>query len=500
MKNPSLLALALLVIAVLPACAQEEGSEPVAAVDHALQEAPIPRFATGPDACTLQQWRNVAEVTRLAQKTVQTPEFAQCLRARVLQDYMPCRGDDHGGDATLEHANDVLSLLRNNDAPIQYQCDETLSEFAGRAPYGEFDHDRSLTVKVGVPDRELSRSQKAILGGTVAHEVTHTHGYRHDNCNAGAQYIGNVNSMPNIVGDCVRVSAMAHRVEVRNSSRLRNATTSAVLLPGANYDPSSPDFSALDNRISSMVVPPGHRALFCANPTGTRCDTVEVSGFFATRSAVPGRFAGWNFTTDLTGHRRNNAISWFEVEPVVTGFSQTYYRGARMSFAMGTHRATQGEFGPLGDNQMRSIHVPAGLMARICQRDVVGGAGWCAQGITVGFGELSDIHSRFDRTTSYLDVVPVATVFSEPEFLGLRHDLEVGRTYRASDGTLAGIGNDVTSSFVIPRDVKVRMCTSEGWGNGGGTCRTFRRSEAHLGALNDRVSFIQVSFELRFSF
>lgn len=103
--------------------------------------------------------------------------------------------------------------------------------------------------------------------------------------------------------------------------------------------------------IESLFVPAGIRVRACRSAgwlgTGIGCKTYDDSH--------PVLFG---FDDD--------PISFLEVIPVVTGFSDQNLYGRRESFSPGTYLAREKGLGGVGNNDMESIVVPPGLRAQVC--------------------------------------------------------------------------------------------------------------------------------------
>lgn len=116
-----------------------------------------------------------------------------------------------------------------------------------------------------------------------------------------------------------------------------------------------------DDGIDGFLVSAGARVRACADEGG-------------------GAGAGACETLDDTDDRIGlvGQVSFVEVTPVVSLFSNSNLFGVRKSFAPGRFRASQGQFRPLFDDAAESVVVPQGLQVRLCTSEGNGsGGGTC---------------------------------------------------------------------------------------------------------------------------
>jgi hypothetical protein len=201
------------------------------------------------------------------------------------------------------------------------------------------------------------------------------------------------------------------------------------------YRANSGDLDTVGNdAIRSIYVPPGTRVRACAHengPAGHGLETCAVYDQPATSVWLGG-------------------ISYVEVVPVVTGYGQPDFYGARQSFGPGRHIRRDGGLAPLNDGGMVSLVVPPGLQARLCT-DVSAsdtGAGTCR---TLGSSD-SALTSAIAGRVFFLEVTP--------NVLGTAN-LTVQRQLSNATGTVRSVpvgincGTQCTAPFHARSDVRL---------------------------------------------
>ncbi|HHH10908.1 MAG TPA: hypothetical protein ENK23_02380 [Sorangium sp.] len=450
-----------------------EEEEPTGTHEEALQGAI--HFQNGPGIpasrdCSFAQKVDVILATWRARDVVASDEFADCMRTRVLQDYMVCAGDDHGGGATVAHADDVIDMLRSNTAATTYRCSDALNPFAGythNSSIYTFDHTAEGLIDLGVPDRFLSQQEKNRLAGTIAHEAMHTHGYLHDNCGA-ANYIGNINSMPNIVGQCMAVASKSGTILAQDSASTSAATPNANVRSLVFGDYNAVDLGNLAGKTSSIFLPPGHRVTACNS--NLLCGEFESMGYQSTRSTVPGVFTRWNFFTSLSGTPLNNSIVSMKVEPVATAYDDSYMRSTSQTFTIGDYTAQQ--LGAVGNNHMSSLHLPPGLATTVCLDDINNGRRCKLLRRSQGdFGSLTFNGIVMNNGVSMLKVRAAITLFKKTGFAGESDTTEVVQGLTIVRPGYRG--------FVVPDGITVQVCPLQG----GACTATYTSSQSSIPVL-----------------
>lgn len=167
---------------------------------------------------------------------------------------------------------------------------------------------------------------------------------------------------------------------------------------------------------------------------------------------------------------------------------------------------TRGQLGSLRNDSASSVSVDPGYRVRFCEAEGRGnGSGRCEE-----FGE--GYHNlRYTNSASYIRVWTVGggggwnpggpgqgsgiggrgvTVYDDRDYRGASQSFGPGR-YMNSAGQLGSIRNDEASSIRVERGFRVRLCESEGGGNGAGRCEEYNEGSYNI-RLNDEVSFIEV--------
>ena len=182
----------------------------------------------------------------------------------------------------------------------------------------------------------------------------------------------------------------------------------------------------------------------------------------------------------------------------VTVFDQSNGRGTNQSFDVGEYLNNRGQLGSLRNDSAESVLVDSGYRVRFCESEGRGGSGRCEE-----FGE--GYHNlRYGNSASYIRVWRSGngggwnggnggrgvTVYDDRDYRGRSQNFGPGR-YLNNTGGLGAIKNDDASSIVVERGYRVRLCESEGYGNGDGRCEEYTEGRYNL-RLNDAVSFIEV--------
>lgn len=143
------------------------------------------------------------------------------------------------------------------------------------------------------------------------------------------------------------------------------------------------NFSGVGNdRARSIYVPPGARVRVCTDEGGTSGHGIGTCRFHDEPTAT-GVLAG---------------ISYAEVVPVVTAFTERDLYGTRVNFGAG--RWAGAALNAIGDNRMVSLVVPQSLTARVCSE--AAGAGACQSHTRTTF----DLGAGLAGAVSFLEVTP----------------------------------------------------------------------------------------------
>ena len=173
--------------------------------------------------------------------------------------------------------------------------------------------------------------------------------------------------------------------------------------------------------------------------------------------------------------------------PSATVFADASYQGARQTFPPGRYSASY--LTTVGDNQITSAIVPAGLSVRLCQ-----GATWpnFDQCLTLS-GNTTQLPAAFDNAVSIVDVERAVTAYRGSNLTGISQTFRVGN-HAANAGQLATVGNDQISSLIVPPGLVAELCFSEsGTGSTGSYCRTYEGTVNFVGDfMDDEASLIRV--------
>ena len=195
------------------------------------------------------------------------------------------------------------------------------------------------------------------------------------------------------------------------------------------------------------------------------------------RYAAEAMRSGWNMTGS-TG-------------PAAAVFRDANYGGVSQTFLPGHFRAipTNNMLATVGDDQITSVIVPAGLSVRLCT-----GAGWPDYDVCQTLaGTTAQLPSTLDNRVSTVDVERAVTVYRGLDQTGVSQTFRVG-TYAANEGELGTIGNDTISSLYVPPGLVAELCWSEsGTGSTGSYCRTYEGNVDDVGDFMDnQTSLIRV--------
>jgi hypothetical protein len=188
--------------------------------------------------------------------------------------------------------------------------------------------------------------------------------------------------------------------------------------------------------------------------------------------------------------------------PVVV-FSERDGRGTASSFNVGEYRSNRGEFGTLRNDSASSVSVPAGYRIRLCDSEGRNGQG---DGRCEEYGEGNN-NLQYQNSASYIRVWGPGgsngwgggwngggqhgvTVYEDRNARGRSQSFGIGRFLNAG-GQLGNLRNDKASSVVVERGFRVRLCDSEGNGDGAGRCETYNEGTYNL-QNDDSVSYVEV--------
>ena len=166
-------------------------------------------------------------------------------------------------------------------------------------------------------------------------------------------------------------------------------------------------------------------------------------------------------------------------DPSYLGVSQTFLPGF---YASWPYNRIDG----VGDNQASSIRVPVTVAVELC--DHVAPDPEPCQIFTRGSATLPP---SLDNRVSYAFVMRAVTAWANANLGGDYQTFIPGRTYLASNGGLAEVGNDRISSLHVPDGLLAELCASE---SGGGTdCQTYEDVVDQLPAsMNNRASLVRI--------
>jgi hypothetical protein len=229
---------------------------------------------------------------------------------------------------------------------------------------------------------------------------------------------------------------------------------------------------------SYAFAPAGSRIRWCqdeANGAGANCTEDTYDGALLPFVTVPGPIGTF--------------IKLIEVTPLAFVFQSKNFQGDSQSLGFGEHRASDGAFTSVPNDQARSVRVPPGLTVRLCSDE--GGTA----GHGTGHCQTFD-NSAADITglggISYAEVLPAVTVFREAGWKGIAQTLTPGKWLAMQQG-LSVVGNDLMQSIAFPTrlGILVNVCNDDvANGTGFGDCRTFTHAQTQLTPAN--ISFVNV--------
>jgi hypothetical protein len=432
---------------VLSACGAGTREAPIESLEAALY-GPLTIVSSGADACSSTHASAITSIHAAGRRIASTPEFAATLRREMSAVYLPCNGVyenvhvlyDPFWSETAEVRYTRARAIMTGSAAITIGCRD-LGNPGQAVPDSYGNPHEQVVLGRGYLDGNLANGltdeETASVAGILWHEALHQQGYY--DCDSDGNGEGYSSSLPQRAVTSMVTAGLAGRI------LLFGANQTAISLPvGVSTGPDH--FGAVgDDGVSQFRLGPALRATFCTNSDGTgTCATVDNAMIYA------GNVSGVPVEVE-------NAVSYVRVEPLVLAFSDTDYRGAVERFTYGEYLS--GQLGAIGNDNIRSLYVPAGARVRACAAEGAGhGGGDCAIYDTPAPSALAGI--------SYLDVMPVVTAFSNTTFGGGRASLYPG----VWSGAL-GLGPVVggVSSLIVPPGLTARLCS-------GGTCQIHTRS------------------------
>jgi hypothetical protein len=223
-----------------------------------------------------------------------------------------------------------------------------------------------------------------------------------------------------------------------------------------------------DDAIRMVELAPAMRARLCAHPAAKRAECTELTNLGAT----PQRFAA------------PAGVSRLEVIPLVVAYRDARFGGASQAFEVGQHSNDAGQLAGVGNDQIGSLRIAAGLSVRACQHEKNGeGTGTCSTLL----GSTGALAAELDDQISFLEILPAALAWSDPRFGGASIRFESGEAL-ANRSELNGVGNDEIEALQVNPGAQLEVCTDEL----AGLCKVFQKSAAELpGELNRAISSVQ---------
>lgn len=282
------------------------------------------------------------------------------------------------------------------------------------------------------------------------------------------------------------------------------------------------EFGGLRNdSAASVSIEEGYRVRFCEhegrNGQGDgRCEEYSAGNhnlrYADTASYIrvwgPRNSGGWGGGWS-TGNRRG-----------VTVFEDRDARGRSQTFGVGRYLNAGGQLGSLRNDKASSVVVERGYRVRLCENEGSSGAG---EGRCEEYNEGTH-NLRYNDSASYVEVQragrtwgvggwggtgggggfggggggwaglnndnPRVKVFTGRDQGGEWQGFDAG-TYRYDLRQFGNLGNDDASSIWVANGYRVRLCESEGGGNGSGRCEEYGPGSYNL-RYNDRASYIRV--------
>jgi hypothetical protein len=223
-----------------------------------------------------------------------------------------------------------------------------------------------------------------------------------------------------------------------------------------------------EDQATSLRVPPGLSARLCIDD-----GEPDLGGCYT-----------YSADTTQVSTSIDNRASTVIVERAVTVYSSQNLTGARQTLRRGTHYASQGHLGAVGDNNISSLLVPPGMVAELCRDE---STSWPQLPVCVSVGGTANtMVALIDNQTSLVRVKSAATLWQESRNWGNQKSLTAG-TYNSTSSwePVNGI-----SSVSVGDGLQVRMCD---FSDGTGDCQVFKGDVQYIGpALNDKVSYVKV--------
>jgi V8-like Glu-specific endopeptidase len=260
---------------------------------------------------------------------------------------------------------------------------------------------------------------------------------------------------------------------LNGSGKVAGVCSTADMNTNSNYDPTSVAWAWLRNVACPAFNRNAPNAAFCNDalcpcwPTEGDCDgdaQCRVGRCLANIGPAVGLPAGYD--------------ACFRSEHAVTVFRDANYGGLSQSFAVGNWGSAS--LVNVGNDQVSSLKVPHGFVARLCSEN--GAWGDCSS----FSGDAPSVGTFLNDRTSNIQVQPGVTLF-DGALAGTKQTLTFG-AHGASALNL--IGNDRVSSLIAAPGVSVRLCAENG---GSGDCQSYSGTVADVGALlNNRTSNVEV--------
>ncbi|MCA9564278.1 MAG: hypothetical protein KC561_12355, partial [Myxococcales bacterium] len=400
---------AMLTLSILSGCAggelldSESGGE---ASGETLSTAEQPLFGDieWSAECTEEDRTFVGEAFERGREAAMTETFEACILSRVDHEFMRCRARSGGVDPTKINgvtvnaseafARQVIQLARTtNDTRIACYTGNANGFVTGADQHSPF-HNTDEVINL---DWDQWRGQTAsnpmrfaTVAGVIWHEVMHTHGFNHDRGSAEdcgyevGEYVGNINGLPNMVGECLEQAMTEFRTHTTQSADVESMNSLGwTYLPGIYNGPGAVNYSGglvFNNNTDSFTAPLGLRVRICDlvgdGFGGGDCYSMwPTTRFHAGRQFASTIGENWGgLFRNSSGRLQNinqssamnltNRVSHLTITPTVVVYEDANFGGRSTALQASGHTFT--DFGPVRDNQMSSVYVPPGAAARLC--------------------------------------------------------------------------------------------------------------------------------------
>ena len=276
-----------------------------------------------------------------------------------------------------------------------------------------------------------------------------------------------------------------------------NISRAEVYVPKDSGSPTLTQDAPSGGRLSDLTVSvPDHPLIIKLVPNGVSSSGSNNGGSSNGGSSTGGSSNGGSSTGGSNSGGSSNGGSstggsnsgGSESKPVVTAYQHSNFGGTSQTFSTGVYAANKGNFNIVGNDQISSLRVPQGYVAKVCENETQQGV--CR---TYEAGDHTSVGSDLNDKISYMEISAVSSevkVYQHSNFGGTSQSFSMGE-YAARDGKFNIVGNDQISSLRVPQGLVAYVCENE---SQQGVCRTYEAGDhSSVGSdLNDKISYMEI--------